>query len=102
MSPLWMTIEPHSSGVRLVLTEPGSGPSLKAWLPFPSQARAVPMLLEALCHWHRRPLRAVLDADAEDVRLSVSTMFEGFASKDAEGSGAHARSERQVVLNALT
>jgi hypothetical protein len=32
----------------------------------------------------------------------VSTMFEGFASKDAEGSGAHARSERQVVLNALT
>jgi len=68
MSPLWMTIEPHPSKVRLVLTEPGSGPSLKAWLPLPSQARAVPMLLEALCLWHRRPLRAVLDADAEDVR----------------------------------
>ena len=68
MSPLWMTIEPHPSEVRLVLTEPGSGPSLKAWLPLPSQARAVPRLLEALCLWHGRPLRAVLDADAEDVR----------------------------------
>ena len=68
MSPLWMTIEPHPSEVRLVLTEPSLGPSLKALLPLPSQARAVPMLLEALCLWHRRPLRAVLDADAADVQ----------------------------------
>jgi hypothetical protein len=63
-----MTIEPHPSEVRLVLTEPSLGPSLKALLPLPSQARAVPMLLEALCLWHRRPLRAVLDADAADVQ----------------------------------
>jgi hypothetical protein len=63
-----MTIEPRPSEVRLVLTEPSQGPSFKALLPLPSEARAVPMLLEALCLWHRRPLRAVLDADAEDVQ----------------------------------
>ena len=68
MSPLWMTIEPRLSEVRLVLTGPSQGPSLKALLPLPSEARAVPMLLEALCLWHRRPLHAVLDADAEDVQ----------------------------------
>jgi hypothetical protein len=69
MFPLWMTIEPQPHEVRLVLTEPSLGPSLKAHLPLPSEARAVPMLLEALCLWYRRPLRAVLDADAEDVQL---------------------------------
>jgi len=68
MSPLWMTIEPHPSEVRLVLTVPSLGPSLKAWLPLPAQPRAVPMLLEALSLWHGRALHAVLDADAEDVQ----------------------------------
>jgi hypothetical protein len=69
MFPLWMTIEPRPAEVRILLTEPSAGPSLKARLPLPSDARAVPMLLEALSLWHRRPLHAVLDADAEDVRL---------------------------------
>jgi hypothetical protein len=69
MSPLWITIEPTTSEVRLVLTEPGLGPRLKARLPLPAQARAVPALLEALSVWCRRPLHAVLDADAEDIRL---------------------------------
>lgn len=69
MPPLWITIEPTPSEVRLVLTEPGVGPRLKARLPLPAQARAVPMLLEALSVWCRRPLHAVLDADAEDIRL---------------------------------
>lgn len=69
MSPLWITIEPTPSEVRLVLTEPGLGPRLKARLPLPAQARAVPALLEALSAWCRRPLHAVLDADAEDIRL---------------------------------
>ncbi len=69
MSPLFLTIEPRPSVVRLVLTGPSTGPSLKASLPLPSEARAVPMLLEALCLWHRTPLRAVLDADAADVQL---------------------------------
>ncbi len=69
MPPLWITIEPSPSGVRLLLTEPGSGPALKARLPLPAHARAVPLLLEALSIWYRRPLHAVLDADAEDIRL---------------------------------
>jgi hypothetical protein len=69
MSPLWITIEPTPSEVRLLLTEPGSGPALKARLPLPAHARAVPLLLEALSVWYRRPLHAVLDADAEDIRL---------------------------------
>lgn len=69
MSPLWITIEPTLSEVRLLLTEPGSGPALKARLPLPAHARAVPLLLEALSLWYRRPLHAVLDADAADIRL---------------------------------
>lgn len=69
MFPLYLTIEPRPDTARLVLTGPSTGPSLKASLPLPAEARAVPMLLEALCLWHRTPLRAVLDADAADVRL---------------------------------
>jgi hypothetical protein len=69
MFPLWMTIEPHPTEVRLLLTEPSAGPSLKARLPLPAEAIAVPRLLESLALWYRRPLHAVLDADAEDVRL---------------------------------
>jgi hypothetical protein len=69
MLPLWITIEPSPSEVRLILTEPGSGPALKARLPLPTQARAVPLLLESLSTWYNRPLHAVLDADAEDIRL---------------------------------
>ena len=68
MQPLWIAIEPTLGEVRLVLTEPGVGPALKARLPLPVHARAVPLLLEALSAWCHRPLHAVLDADAEDVR----------------------------------
>jgi hypothetical protein len=69
MFPLWITIEPRGGEVQMVLTEPSAGPSLKARLPLPAQARAVPHLLESLALWYQRPLHAVLDADAEDVRL---------------------------------
>jgi len=68
MQPLWITIEPSPSEVRLLLTEPGVGPALKARLPLPAHARAAPLLLESLSAWYDRPLHAVLDADAEDVR----------------------------------
>jgi len=69
-SPLWMAIEPRASEVRLLLTEPSSGPSLKACLPLPpAHSRALLMLLEALSAWYELPLHAVLDADASDVRL---------------------------------
>ena len=69
MQPIWMSIEPRPSDVRLVLTEPGAGPSLKAILPPPAaHSRALVLLLEALSAWYRRPLHAVLDADAEEVR----------------------------------
>jgi hypothetical protein len=68
-SPLWMAIEPRTSEVRLLLTEPSSGPSLKACLPLPAaHSRSLPMLLEALSAWYQMPLHAVLDADASDVR----------------------------------
>lgn len=69
MLPIWMTIEPRPTEVRLVVTEPGAGPSLKARLPLPApRSRALVLLLEALSGWYGRPLHAVLDADAEDVR----------------------------------
>lgn len=68
-SPLWMAIEPRAAEVRLLLSEPGSGPALKACLPLPhAHSRALPMLLEALSAWYQLPLHAVLDADASDVR----------------------------------
>jgi hypothetical protein len=68
-SPLWMSIEPERSGVRIMLSEPAGGTSLKARLPWPPQHhRALPMLLEALSAWYRLPLHAVLDADASAVR----------------------------------
>jgi len=68
-SPLWMSIEPLGPEVRVLLTEPGAGPALKARLPCPPASdRAVPALLEALSCWYGLPLHAVLDADASDVR----------------------------------
>ena len=69
MLPLWITIEPSPAEVRLLLTEPAVGPALKARLPLPAQARAVPLLLESLSAWYNQPLHAVLDEDAEDIRL---------------------------------
>ena len=53
-----------------MLTAPRDGTTLKAVLPCPpASERAVPALLEALSTWYALPLHAVLDADAEDVRL---------------------------------
>jgi hypothetical protein len=48
-SPLWMSIEPVGSEVRVMLTAPREGTTLKAILPCPpASERAVPALLEAL------------------------------------------------------
>ena len=69
MQPLWITIEPTPSEVRLLLSEPAAGPAMKARLPLPTQGRAVPLLLESLSLWYGQALHAVLDADAEDNRL---------------------------------
>lgn len=67
--PLWMTIEPHPDEVLLSLHEPGRGSILRARLPVcPHQPRALATLLESLVAWYGRPLVAVLDADAQDVR----------------------------------
>ena len=67
--PLWMTIEPTSSETRLMLSAPQIGTALKARLPVtPSHSRAVITLLEAIALWYGQPLRAVVDADASDVR----------------------------------
>jgi len=67
-NPLWMSIEPGTSEVRLMLSEPSQGTVLKARLRPPEHIRALPLLLEALSAWHHLPLHAVLDADAADVR----------------------------------
>jgi hypothetical protein len=67
--PLWMSIEPLGSEVRLMLTAPSQSTVMKARLPNPPQhPRAVMSLLEAISLWYRQPLHAVIDADAEDVR----------------------------------
>jgi hypothetical protein len=64
-----MSIEPVGSEVRIMLSAPQDGTTLKALLPCPpASERAVPALLEALSTWYARPLHAVLDADASDVR----------------------------------
>ena len=68
--PLWCALEPNRAETRLLLSEPGVGVRLKARLPlWPKQPGAVLDLLDALSRWHGRPLHAVIDADAEDVRL---------------------------------
>lgn len=69
LRPLWMSIEPRASEVRLLLSEPSLGTVLKAKLRPPQHNRALPLFFEAMSLWHRLPLHAVLDADAEDVRL---------------------------------
>ena len=64
-SPLWLVIEPLPQETRLLLSAPPTGTALKARLPrLPHHPRAVAMFLESLSAWCRRPLTAVLDADA--------------------------------------
>jgi hypothetical protein len=71
MSSLWLSIEPSSSALSLLLSAPRVGTSLKARLPpRPAHPRALALTLEALASWYGLPLTAVLDADAEDVRRS--------------------------------
>lgn len=68
-NPLWMSIEPVGSEVRMMLAAPAASTVMKARLPNPpAHPRAVISLLEAIALWYGRPLRAVIDADAEDVR----------------------------------
>jgi hypothetical protein len=67
--PLIVSIEPRGSETRLMLTEPQKRPVLRARLSSsPSHPRALITLLESLTLWYGRPLTAVVDADAEDVR----------------------------------
>lgn len=68
-SPLWMSIEPRGHETRLMLSLPGQRPALRARLSScPSHPRALISFLESMSLWHGRPLHAVIDADAEDVR----------------------------------
>lgn len=79
MSLLWMSVQPSSDEVRIMLTEPGKGPVLKARLPSPPQdVRSLGRLLETIVTWYGQPLRAVLDADALDVRDHPERWFELF------------------------
>jgi hypothetical protein len=68
--PIWMSIEPRGPETRLMLSLPGDRPCLRARLSSsPRHPRALIALLESLSLWHGAPLHAVIDADAEDVRL---------------------------------
>jgi DNA replication protein DnaC len=65
-SPLWLSIEPRTSEVRLLLSEPNLGTVLKAKLRPPEHTRALPLLLEAMslrdelrAHLERRAAEAV-------------------------------------------
>ncbi len=67
--PLFAALEPVGPHVRLMLSEPMAGTSLKARLPSePRHERSVVLLLEALALWYGQPLHAVIDVDASDVR----------------------------------
>jgi hypothetical protein len=69
MSPLWMSIEPLAQETRLMLSVPLAGTVLKARLAQPpAHPRALSLLLESLSAWYRRPLHAVLAADAQAVQ----------------------------------
>jgi hypothetical protein len=64
-----MSIEPLSAETRLMLTEPSERCVLRARLsPRPVHRRSLITLMEACSLWYGRPLHAVIDADAEDVR----------------------------------
>ena len=68
-NPLWVALEPDGSQTRVLLSVSGHGVVLKGRLPaWPAQPSAIVLLLEALSQWYGRPLHAVIDADAEDVR----------------------------------
>jgi hypothetical protein len=65
MQDLWACIEPQGTETRLLVTNAGKEPRLKARLRQPPQhRRALPMLLEALALWEGQPIRAALVADA--------------------------------------
>lgn len=69
-SLLWMSVEPRASFTQLLLTSPRAGPLLKARLaPTPRLPGGLSLLLEALAVWQGQNLTAVIDAEAEDVRL---------------------------------
>lgn len=94
MSPLWLSLEPHQQELRLSLCAGSSVPLLRARLPLAlAQPQALTLLLEALVAWFGRPLCAVLDADAEDVRLRP----EFWARLQAESDSPHISFEWTAV-----
>jgi hypothetical protein len=102
--PLWLSIEPARSEVRLLsevrrvrllLSEPSAGTSLKARLPpQPADGRALMLLLEALSLWYGLPLHAVLDADAEDVRAGADQLNTSRYADAACGALSHYGNKR--------
>jgi hypothetical protein len=69
--PLWLTLQPQEDYTQILLSQSGTGTLLKARLACePMHPGALSKFLESLADWHGRPLFAVLDADAEQVRRS--------------------------------
>jgi hypothetical protein len=64
MQHLWACIDPRGPETRLLITNAGKQPLLKARMSRPPQHRkALPMLLEAIAQWEGQPIRAALVAD---------------------------------------
>ena len=80
---IWVTIHPQREWTRVLVTEGSEQTLLKARLaPSPWHQQALPTLLEALALWHKRPVHAVLAADAQD-GTSVTNLCPDLAAEHA-------------------
>jgi hypothetical protein len=83
MRHLWACIEPRGVETRLLITNEGKEPLLKARMNRqPQHRRALPMLLEAIAQWEGRPIRAALVAD--DKGQYDSTLYHDCLVDDCE------------------
>lgn len=61
MSTLWAALDVSSRNPRILVTDAGRGPILKAQMPsYPKHPRALTTLLEGLAMWENCPVRAAL------------------------------------------
>ena len=79
MNELWAMIETKRSGPRLIVTNQGKEPLLKARMRQPPQhPRALTTLLEGVALWEGAPIRAALVAGARD-SYDISRYHDCFA-----------------------
>lgn len=76
MRELHVLIIPTPEGATILATD-SRRTVLRARLPTPWHARAVPRLLDALGRWHPLPIRAALVAD-DELGSSVTRLYPGW------------------------